>query len=383
MNNRSTIVYYIRLLVSFVSILIYTMPLANAQQSVFINLGLLEGIEVSAANILGYQVINNGPAINNAKITGTLRYRNSNLNISYEFNTRIDQGINTFSNFDPGRLKWSFSSQALRELFFDYKKLPEGTYQYCVEIQANTQNSELQTVPIDACTYHTVDDIFLINLVEPEDDAKLYEQYPMFSWVVTYPFASELTYRIRVAELKKGQNKAGAISRNRPVYQDNNVLRTGTVYPTLATPLKKYQPYVWAVDAYYKGVLLGGSEAWKFTIIDDSLFLPVSKDIPYVEVNIEHGNAPVLAVGELKLKYIEREHNHSSLHLKLTTDDGKPVPLSDTVWSVGRGDNLVAVPFDENSGMKHLKNYFMYVVTESGKRYTVSFKYVNPYYIKQ
>lgn len=353
-------------------------------QSIIVNMGTLDGTEVNSNNVFDFQVINNSSYRGDATITGTLKYRNSPLRFSYSFNTSLHSGTNSFNKNTVGNPNWTFSSSAFKELFFNYNKLPEGTYEYCVSLSIRSNNPENVTSNvIDACSYYTVNDIFLINLLEPENNAKIYELYPMLSWVVNYPFASELTYRIRVAELQKGQNPQNAITRNNPVYQENNVLATGITYPVTAKPLQKFQPYVWTVDAYYKGILLGGAEVWKFTIIEDTLLKVIPKNQPYIELNIENGGAAYYAVGNLKLKYTETEVLSDSLRITLTDDKGTPIKILDTSWGVNRGENHKIISFEDNNKVKHLKEYNLQVRTSKGRPYTVRFKYVNPMYIKE
>lgn len=352
------------------------------QHNIIVNLSTLDGMELSPDNILNFQIINNGGS-ENLLVKGTLRYRNSTLKFGYEFTTRVNNGANMFSADKVLSPIWSFSEPALRELFFDYKKLPQGTYEYCVEVQVRKENSESPDVlPVSDCIYQKVNDIFLINLIDPDNDAKLYEQYPMLSWVVNYPFASELKYRVRVAELKPGQSNENAITRNNPVFQDNTVFSTSMTYPVTAKPLITFQPYVWTVDAYFKGILLGGAEVWKFTITEDSLLQAIPKDPAYVEINEEDGNQLLYAVGKLKLKYVEEEKRYNTLRLVLTDEKGTDIKIPDTTWNVTRGDNRKIIQFYEERDLKHLKSYKLTITSDNGNEYAVTFKYVNPLYLK-
>lgn len=364
----------------FALLLIQTLCLG--QENIIVNLAMLDGIELTPDNIFNYQIINNSGSSKEVTLKGTVRYRNSPLRFSYSLNTVLNTGNNLLSK-DRVHPQWDFSQSALRELFFNYKKLPQGTYEYCVELTVTHVGGDAPDfVPVSDCIYQKVDDIFLINLIEPEDDAKLYEYYPMFNWVVNYPFASELTYRIRVAELKQGQSKQNAITRNNPVYQDRNVLSTSTVYPVTAKPLETFQPYVWTVDAYYKGILLGGADVWKFTIIEDSLLKEVPKDPPFVELNTETGTTVFYAVGKLKLKYIEKRHKTDQIHFTLTDEKNRVIKLKQDTWQVSVGDNRLIIPFHETINLKHWKNYTLTAETTDGKKYIIPFKYVNPLYLK-
>jgi hypothetical protein len=338
-------------------------------------------MELTPDNIFNYQVINNSGSSRDVTIHGTVRYKNSSMRFSYSFTTVLNAGVTMFSRDKATSPIWDFSSSALQELFFNYRKLPQGTYEYCVEVSVHNNSGDISgQIPINDCIYQRVDDIFLINLIDPENNAKIYEHYPMLSWIVNYPFASELSYRVRVAELKEGQSDENAITRNNPVYQDNNVLSTGIVYPVTAKPLEIFQPYVWTVDAYYKGILLGGAEVWKFTIIEDSLLKNIPREQSYYEFATHNGDTRLYAVGELKLKYLS-DLADNVLSLQLLDVNDKEVKLPSNEIKLKAGDNRILIPLKDRSGVKHFKKYNLHITTKDNKSFIVPFVYVNPDYL--
>mgnify|MGYP000586444273 CR=1 FL=1 len=373
---------HIKQVVSTILLLIIymvSMQTVHAQLSVFVNLAQTEGIEISSSNVFNFSILNNDNFNRQVTVKGTLIYRNSPLRFSYSFDATLYPGNNQFSPERVNSPNWIFSDNALRELFFDYKKLPQGTYEYCVDVELQSINPEQKVgTPTGACSYYTVNDIFLINLISPENDAKIYEYYPLLSWVVNYPFANELEYRIRVAELKKGQNNENAITRNNPVYKDNNVFSTSLMYPVTAKPLEAMKPYAWTVDAYYKGLLLGGAEAWKFTIIEDSLIEDLPYNNSYIDVCREQGVQVFPNTGNLKLKYVLEDLKSDTLHMRLEKDNGKEVKLKNGYWLVKYGDNRTIIDFVDGGRLKHMKIYHLYIVNGKGKQYVIPFKYQNP-----
>jgi len=351
-----------------------------AQQQVLVNLGMLDGMDLTPANIFSYQVLNNSGKTQSATVKGTLHYRGSRLQMGYTFNTTLQPGVNAFSKDNVGSPVWTFSDNALKELFFTYSRLPQGTYEYCVELTVKPQGQETQpSEPVDACLYNTARDIFLINLVSPENDAKLYEHNPMLNWVVNYPFAGELTYRIRVAELKKGQNAENAITRNNPMYQDNNVIGTTATYPVTAKPLETWQPYVWTVDAYYKGILLGGAEVWKFTIVEDSELVAVPRDDSYYEFAGHHGETTLPAVGALKLKHISQV-KEDTLSFVVVKDGAKDTAYIPKPLPVHYSDNLFVL--DLRDRLKHNARYQLIIKNNAGEIHKIPFAYYNPLFVK-
>ena len=351
-------------------------------QNILVSLDQLDGIEITPNNVFNMQVINNSGASHQVKITGSIRYRNSRLRIGYTFNTNVQPGVNMISRDKVNSLNWDFSDGALRELFLNYSKLPEGTYEYCVALTLSGPGSETQPgTPSDACIYNKSADIFLINLIDPENNAKLHENYPMLSWMVNYPFASALTYRVRVAEQKQGQNPQNAIARNPAMYQDNSVMGTSIVYPVTAKPLEKWQPYVWTVDAYYKGILLGGAEVWKFIIVDDSLLKLIPRDQSYYEFATHNGDTRLFAVGELKLKYISESKN-DTLYCSLKEEGKDKELLAALKEPLLLGDNRIDIDLAAKASLKHSKNYLLFITTRDQRRFVVPFTYINPMYIK-
>jgi hypothetical protein len=351
------------------------------QQQVTVNLGMLDGLDLIPGNIFNYQVLNNSGKTQSALVKGTLRYRGSRLQMAYTFSTILQPGMNVFSKDKVGNPAWTFSDNALKELFFNYARLPQGTYEYCVELEIQGNESK-PAEPVEGCLYNTARDIFLINLVSPENDAKLYEYNPMLNWVVNYPFASELTYRVRVAELKKGQNAENAITRNNPMYQDNNMMGTTVTYPVTAKPLETWQPYVWTVDAYYKGILLGGAEVWKFTIIEDSVLAALPHVSVYVDIRKEKDASVYYAVGELKLKYVLDEKASDILAISLLDKNGKKIDLKEKELKAVLGDNRYEIDLKNQLSLKHMGSYQLVVTNSMQETFNLPLKYINPDFIK-
>jgi hypothetical protein len=370
-------------LITGVMLLLFSVA-CNAQNGLFVNMAFLDGIAVTPDNLLSYQVQSNLPKTTHALVTGTIRYRNSAMRISYRFECNLQPGMNNLSTAG-NRPVMTYSEPALRELFEQYKVLPQGIYEYCVEVTPNFSSGESNSEKYDECVYHKSEDIFLINLIDPDNDAKLYEYNPMLSWTVNYPFASELKYRLRVAEIKKGQNTTVAINRNNPVYDERNLMQMSQVYPVYAKPLQLNQPYAWTVDAYYKGILLGGAEAWKFTIIEDSLLVAVNTNPSYVDVQREQGIYTMYAPGLLKLKYDLKDLKADSLQIGLLDGEGRAVKINERLSTLNAkyGDNRFIINFHEEQPLTHLKQYTLTITSQTGKIYKISFKYVNPELIRK
>jgi hypothetical protein len=367
----------LRIRSGYLLLLIVLYPLfAAGQQTVIINLSPMDGIPITPDNIFNYRIqASKGGTV---QIKGMITYRNSNLNLSYTLSCNLKPGSNALSD-EAIHPQWQFSSSALRELFLTYKVLPAGTYEYCVSVTVQSGTKEPAAGVSEECLYYKADDMFLINLIDPEDKSKLTEYNPPLTWVANYSFSNELTYRVRVAEIKQGQNAVNAVLRNQSVYDESNLTQNTIVYPVYAKPLVANQPYAWMVDAYYKGILLGGSETWQFIIPADTLpaFMPATRS--YVDIKRENGTIQLYALGQLKLKYLLDDYHKDSLSLELFDESKKKVPLKPAGLGAGYGDNRYILNLKDSASLKHMAPYNLIIKSAAENHsYTIPFKYLNP-----
>lgn len=348
---------------------------------VLVNLAALDGIPITPSNILQYQIQSGLERSSNTKVNGTIKFRNSDMRISYTYTMTLHPGINII-NANTVNARFTYSSTALKELFELYGVLPQGIYEYCVQVLPDYSNGEGGNLSFDECLYNKSEDLFLINLIMPEDDAKIYEYNPLLTWIANYPFASLLQYRIRVVELREGQNKEGAITRNNPVYDEKNLMQNSIIYPVYAKPLRVWQPYVWTVDAYYKGILLGGAAPWKFTVVEDSLLVPVAAHQSYYDFKYNASEVILYAVDTVKLKYMSYEQAETFI-LELRDDNNKEVKLATKKLEAQSGMNYFDIELAGKANVKHNKQYTLALISGTGKKYKVPFTYINPLYIKK
>ena len=345
-----------------------------AQQNIIINMAPIDGIPLRPDNAFNYQLHVNQST--QAVINGMIKFRGSGMFISYTLHCSLKAGFNQLREETSG-VQWQFSSPALRQLFLNYKTLPEGTYEYCVTVTTLTGTKENPNGAFEECLYHRDQDIFLINLIDPENNAKLKEYNPLLTWVANYSFSSELTYRIRIAEIKSGQNPATAVLRNQPVFDENNLMQNSIVYPIYAKPLVANQPYAWTVDAYYNGILLGSSEVWQFIIPDSLPQSPVVNN-SFIDVKRETGLNKLTAVGTMKLKYVLNDARRDSLYFELFNVGNKKCATPDAVLSAVFGDNRYELDFKNKCNLKHQGNYTLQIRTKTKHLYTLTFQYLNP-----
>jgi hypothetical protein len=349
-------------------------------QSWQVNLAPLDGIELKPDNIFNYQVMNNSGKAQRVKLTGTVIFRQQQLRFGYQTTVNVPPGMNQLSQLLP-QPTWNFSSTGLRELFQQYGKLPQGTYEYCVSLQPVLQGGEQADGPVtDECLFQTVNDVFLISLADPEDGDKLLETHPNFNWTVNYPFASQLTYRLRVAPMQKGQNKTNAIMRNPAIYTEKNITGMAKMYPATARELEKFKPYAWTVDAYYKDVLLGGAEPWEFMIVEDTIPEVKSFMTSHYAFADHIGENLLYISGNLKLRYFSRTPAET-LEIIVVDAKGKTIAQTQKTLPVNLGENYFELDYSANESFRHKQLYEAQI--RSGEQlYRVAFRYYNPQFVK-
>ena len=353
---------------------------AAAQLPVDIDLAMIDGVDIKPANVFQYSIISSHDKVLPVTVKGVISYRNTGHKISYSYTYSLQPGFNMIvqDNISPN---WDFSSSGIRDLFFNYNLLPEGTYQYCISVSASVFGESVVKIETE-CVYRKAADIFMITLLEPENNAKIQEYNPLLSWVVNYPMPGELTYKLRLVEVKNGQNNANALARNNPIYSESNIAQTSLVYPVYAKPLKAFQPYAWTVDAYYRGILIGGAEPWRFTIIEDSIKEnKVPYDLSYININKEKRPDGVQAIGKLKIKYDLRDYKTDTLFVKLT-HDGEPIKLREDKLSAKHGDNRYEIEFTDKPKLRHNRIYMIEFTNSMGEVFPISFQYKNPDYLQ-
>lgn len=347
----------------------------NAQQEFAVNMAFLDGVDITPDNILSYTV--ESPKATQVRIKGTIRYKNSGMYLSYSFTTNLLSGVNSINSASLNP-QWDFSSASLRSLFTTYKVLPEGTFEYCVSVIPVNSSAESSNNIFDECLYHREDGIFSINLLEPDDKARLREYYPALSWVANYTFSSELKYRLRIAEIKQGQNPINAVMRNQPVYDERNLLQNSIVYPVYARPLEKNKPYAWTVDAYFNEILIGGAETWQFIIVDDTAVKTLPANRSYVDIKRENGKTRLVFAGRMKLKYLLENAPKDVLTLSLINENGKQMRLTTGELKAKYGDNRYILDLKEASNLKHNQQYTLKIQSGTGSTFSIPFTYLNP-----
>lgn len=371
----------LRFLLSLILLQLFTLVAYSQSAGFSLSLATVDAGNLNKKSLFDFQVSSTAATVKNVLLKGTVKYRNQPYKLSYTLRLPVQPGVNNISEY-AGRAQFEYSSGSVRELFELFDRLPEGTLQYCVTLGVADGESTIDQV--EDCTFGKNEDLFLINLIDPENKAELYELNPMLSWVANYPFAATLSYKIKVVEMKKDQNPINAIKRNNAVYEEKGLMQMSINYPIYARPLQVGNTYAWTVDAYYKDLLLGGAEPWQFTIVEDSILKSVSLNPAYIDIERESGVYKLFAPGLIKIKYTLKDLKTDSLNVTLLDKNQKAISLPEGIKQLKAvaGDNHYELNLKEQLTLSHMKDYVLKISNSKGKQYLVPFKYVNPDLIK-
>lgn len=371
----------LRFLLSFILMQLFSVAVYSQAADFSVSLATVDAGMLNKKNLFDYQVTSSSNTPKNVLLKGTVKYRNQPYKVSYSLKFQAQPGVNNIAEHGH-RAVFEYSSTSVKELFELFDRLPEGTLQYCVTL--NSADGESTIAGVEDCTFGKNEDLFLINLVDPENKAELYELNPMLSWVANYPFASSLAYKIKVVEMKKDQNAINAIKRNNPVYEEKGLMQMSVNYPIYAKPLQVGSTYAWTVDAYYKDILLGGAEPWQFTIVEDSILKSISLNPAYIDLEKESGVYKLYAPGIIKIKYELKDLKSDLLQVELLDKNKKAVTLPKELKQLNAivGDNRYELNLKEYLSLSHMKDYVLSIVSSTGSVYKIPFKYVNPDLIK-
>jgi len=344
---------------------------ANLPYSVFFS-PLLNN-ELNADGLKEVQIMNYGE-VETIELNGTIVFSQKELKMEYKLNITLHEGLNTIRI--PSVNLWKFSNSNLKDLIVNHQGFPAGSYQYCINILTKKLVSEAIYTPVEECFYGAHEPYFLINLIDPMDKSKLSNPWPTLLWFANHSAGYNLTYTLKIAELKNKQSASIAINRNRPVFEEKNLGVNSLVYPSFAKNLESNKTYAWRVEGFYKNIYLGKSETWEFEFLPKEEKEQVPIFIPYLDIKKEISNSIFDVYGELKIKYHLENSLQDTLLVQIFTDKEKKI--KEIKKDIKKGDNFLEENLHEKFPLRHGEVYKVVISTYHEKRYEFYFKYFNP-----
>ncbi|UCG43221.1 MAG: hypothetical protein JSU73_00990 [candidate division WOR-3 bacterium] len=131
-------------------------------------------------------------------------------------------------------------------------ELPEGEYSYRVLLMPDNVGDSYTT---------RVERPGPPRLMLPRDDEDVRARFPQFSWTRPMPVPrSAVTYRVRIAEVLKGQTDEEALKANPFWFETSGLSRVSLRFPVSGRMFDKGRRYAWQVDAMSGMKVLGTSE---------------------------------------------------------------------------------------------------------------------------
>ena len=149
-------------------------------------------------------------------------------------------------------------------------RIPDGEYQFCVEVRAGIPESPGAQLARE-CASFSITAPQPPSLLGPAAGDTVRVPYPTFLWTpVTLGAGAQVRYHLRIAEVLPGQSPLDALN-NVPQYEAD-LTTTVASYPTSALPLEDSTRYVWQVQALDGagqpvGERQGKSEVWDLVML--------------------------------------------------------------------------------------------------------------------
>ena len=108
--------------------------------------------------------------------------------------------------------------------------------------------------------------IINIKLLSPTMDDSIFNPQPTFKWN-TDRVAKDVTFTVKLFHLKKNQDPAAAVEKNKPVFVKTDIRVLSLNYPVDVKPLDSSNIYIWCVEGNKDGSVVCKSDKEIFPII--------------------------------------------------------------------------------------------------------------------
>jgi hypothetical protein len=297
----------------------------------------------------------------------------------------LNVGANIITPMNTAMSDVNFHNSDIAEIEQRSGTYPSGNYQVCVWLTCVTDDCSgagRNAVGMEQakCMPVHIENPTPLILATPENDSEIEEKRPLFTWIPPSPVAgsSGLNYTMVLVEMMEGQNKADALSQNRPLIEAEGVGNPSLIFPSDLPELEPGKTYAWQVQAFVGKTPIAKSEQWKFKVKKDSIDRKkISRDMSYIEIQGQSGAAVFYGVGILKLRHVVRLES-GSIKLKVTDAAGKVVRLNQEIFTINPGDNRLDLDLEGSMNFKDGKTYILTGHLLNGELFIIKFIYINP-----
>ena len=172
----------------------------------------------------------------------------------------ISPGGKRITRSDITKIEKEWWDKEFEKLLFRLSNLPEGNYEACIFVY-KAEGKKLLT---KCCSGFESKPISPPRLISPKDGATLKEKYPLFRWTTPAPAPKEITYTLRIVEVRKGQTKEEAMRTNPAWFEQGGIKTTYLRYPVSARSFEEGKTYVWWTTAELERYSIATSEIFTF-----------------------------------------------------------------------------------------------------------------------
>jgi hypothetical protein len=258
--------------------------------------------------------------------------------------------------------------------------LPIGNFEVCYNF--------LRHIPEDVekiaeeCQEITVEPISPPQLLFPDDQSAIEISCPQLSWLPPAPVSlfTHLTYDLQLVEILANQMAEDAVQKNLPVFIQQGIVTTNSLYPFSAPALQPDKQYAWRVTAKNNSVQVGQSETWQFNIKQNKQVDSLEAKLPYAKLEKNDQGSFALFFGEIRFDYYN-DTEDSVWHIScvdLTSTGHSPFSLRIDSIPLIKGQNLVKCNVREHHEFidKHL--YLLKIKNSRNEIWLLRFEYRKP-----
>lgn len=187
-------------------------------------------------------------------------------------------------------------NQEYQTNFLATNSLPEGNYEFCLEIYDDRSNQLIYSSTLQGiCTPFIVVVPDPPSLILPADEDVILSNYPVFSWTpVMMGDGSPVRYNLKIVPLFEGQNARFALDYNEVLAEIKDIPSNSYMYSPVERPFIHYPQaigFAWQVQAVsLQGTPVtrnnGKSELFTFFLKKDTIVTPIVDDIIEEEPDI-------------------------------------------------------------------------------------------------
>lgn len=256
--------------------------------------------------------------------------------------------------------------------------LPVGIFSICYTLY--WQNNDGLEPVSEQCELLEIEPLSPPLLIIPENEQKLTEQYPFFTWTIpmTSTLLSGLRYDWKLVEVLPFQSPGDALQQNTPIWMQRSLTNNSYQYPYGQTPLDSSKLYAWQVTALSNITPVATSEVWTFRIGAPLLTSEFRKRGAYAKLNSTTNGSALLIAGEIQFIYNNQTNQNQISAMIYDYKNSRKYPLfrNPIVLPVSHGENYVRIPSTMTKSLKNGHPYLLEVIGD-GRRYYLKLQFTS------